>query len=159
MKRDTVKTFAGLIIIAAIVVATFLYGNSQRQAQLAHDQEVKQQQAKDTSQAKAAQQAAVATTTAQPSNNTAPVKSPTSNSIQGSATSTPKASPTVTASPAVVAGAATTVPVTGATGASAPLPQTGPELGGMLGLGSITAMVVAVRSSRRAMLKSARNHR
>ena len=55
MKRDTVKTLAGLIIIGGIVVATFLYGNSQRQAQLAHDQDVKkQQEAKAQEQAKAA---------------------------------------------------------------------------------------------------------
>jgi len=48
MKRDTVKTAVGLVIIAGIVVATFLYGNSQRQAQLRHDQDVKNQQAKAT---------------------------------------------------------------------------------------------------------------
>ncbi len=48
MKRDSVKTAVGLFIIAGIVVATFLYGNSQRQAQLRHDQDVKNQQAKAT---------------------------------------------------------------------------------------------------------------
>lgn len=48
MKRDSVKTAVGLFIIAGIVVATFLYGNSQRQAQLRHDQDVKNEQAKAT---------------------------------------------------------------------------------------------------------------
>ena len=32
MQRDVIKTFAGLVIIAGIVVGTFLYGNSQRQS-------------------------------------------------------------------------------------------------------------------------------
>jgi len=44
MKRETLKTLAGLIVIVGIVVATFMYGNSQRQAQLKHDQDVKKQQ-------------------------------------------------------------------------------------------------------------------
>jgi lysozyme family protein len=34
MNRDALKTLAGLGIIALIVVATYLYGNSQREAQL-----------------------------------------------------------------------------------------------------------------------------
>jgi hypothetical protein len=48
MKRDSIKTAVGLVIIAGIVVATFLYGNTQRQAQIRHDQDVKNQQAKAT---------------------------------------------------------------------------------------------------------------
>jgi high-affinity Fe2+/Pb2+ permease len=51
MKRDTVKTLAGLVIIGVIVVATFMYGNAQRQAQLKHDQQVKQQQQDQASSA------------------------------------------------------------------------------------------------------------
>ncbi|GEM_PF-1100025 len=171
MKRDTVKTLAGLAIIGGIVVATFLYGNSQRQAQLSHDQQVKQQEAK-ASPTKAAQPSATATSGSQASNNTAPVKSPASNTIQGSTTQTPTSSaaatpraevtPTPAPASAPVAQAPASGPVTpttGGSGLSAPLPTTGPELGGMLGLGSITGMLIAVRGSRRAMLKAARTRR
>jgi hypothetical protein len=156
MKRDTVKTLAGLAIIGGIVVATFLYGNSQRQAQLSHDQQVKQQEAK-TQQAKTAQPSATAAAGNQAANNTAPVKSPSSNTIQGSTAQTPTSSPAATPAPAV-AGTAVT-PITGGSGLSAPLPSTGPEMAGMLGLGSITTMLIAVRGSRRAMLKAARTRR
>ncbi len=44
MGKDAIKTVAGLVVIALIVVATFLYGNAQRQAQIRHDQDVKNQQ-------------------------------------------------------------------------------------------------------------------
>lgn len=44
MSRDLLKTIGGLALIAAIVVATFLYGNKQRQEQVRRDQEIKQQQ-------------------------------------------------------------------------------------------------------------------
>ena len=47
MKRDSVKTAVGLVIIGGIVVATFLYGNAQRQSQLRQDQAIKTQQAKE----------------------------------------------------------------------------------------------------------------
>lgn len=44
MNRDLLKTAGGIIIIGAIIVATFLYGNQQRQEQVRRDQEVEQQQ-------------------------------------------------------------------------------------------------------------------
>jgi hypothetical protein len=146
MKRDTIKTIAGLVIIGGIVVATFLYGNAQRQTQLAHDQDVKKQQdAKAQEQAKAASPS-VAPATGTASSNTAPVKSPASNTIQGS-----------TAATGTVAGAAATTPTAG--GTAAPLPETGPGMVGMLGLSSIGVMALAVRRSRRAMLVAARARR
>jgi cytoskeletal protein RodZ len=169
MSRDTIKTFIGLIIIGGIVVATFLYGNSQRQTQLTHDQEVKKQQdAKVAAAAKSPSPSAVASATptvASTTNNTSPVKSPASNSIQGNTTptSTPVPSSTPSPTPGVVAGASIaptatplTVPDTGGTGAA--LPQTGPEAAGALGLSSIGIMLLAVRRSRQAMLKAARRH-
>ena len=130
MKRDTVKTIAGLIIIVGIVVATFMYGNAQRQKQLAEDQKAKQQQ-----EATAQQHAKSV------SPNASPTKAPT-------ATAAPKGA-------GVVAG--TTTPVTGGTGAS--LPDTGPETIGMVGLSAIGVMALAVRRSRRAMLAAARARR
>jgi len=150
MKRDTIKTIAGLVIIGGIVVATFLYGNAQRQAQLAHDQDVKkQQEVKAQEQAKVASPS-VAPATGTTSSNTAPVKTPASNTIQGSTTAT-------TGGTGTVAGAASTTPTTG--GTAAPLPETGPGLAGMLGVTSIGVMALAVRRSRRAMLAAARSRR
>lgn len=162
MKSDTIKTIIGLIVIGGIVVATFMYGNAQRQAQLNHDQEVKKQQ-----EAKANPASPSASPTATPavtaatggSSNTAPVTSPTSNSIQGSASATPTPAATATpaASPAVAG--ATTVPDTGGTGEAAPLPDTGPEMIGMLGMGSIGVMALAVRRSRKATIAAMRSKR
>lgn len=51
MKRDTLKTIAGLVIIGLIVVVAFLYGNAQRQ-----DQNRKNQTANQTQQKKASTQ-------------------------------------------------------------------------------------------------------
>lgn len=44
MNRDVVTTVGGLILVGIVVVATFLYGNQQRQTQLRHDQAVQRQQ-------------------------------------------------------------------------------------------------------------------
>lgn len=66
MKRDSVKTAVGLFIIAGIVVATFLYGNSQRQAQLRRDQDVKDQQTKATAASPSASSTASVTPTVKP---------------------------------------------------------------------------------------------
>src|SRR5258708_4814973 len=104
MKRDTVKTLAGLLVIAVIVVATFMYGNAQRQSQLKHDQDVKRQQdAKSAEQARKAQPVAsqAPASSGKQASNTAPVQSPTSNSIQGSAAKT--TAPAVTTKPGQVA--------------------------------------------------------
>ena len=67
MKRDSIKTAVGLVIIAGIVVATFLYGNAQRQTQIRHDQDVKNQQAKATAALPAASTSASAKPSAKPS--------------------------------------------------------------------------------------------
>ncbi len=160
MTRDAVKTIIGLVIIAAIVVATFLYGNAQRKAQVNHDQAAKQQ----------TQATAMATVTppaqsssgGKPTTNTAPVQTPQANTIQGGKTPTPtkspKASPTpkpvTTGGSGVVAGG--TTPQTGGTGA--PLPQTGPAtpIAGAFGAGAIVFMALAVRRSRRAIVAAAR---
>jgi LPXTG-motif cell wall-anchored protein len=154
MKRDTAKTIVGLVIIAGIVVATFMYGNSQRQAQLKHDQEVKDQQvAKATSSPNAAQptaspqQVAKAASTSKQTTNTAPVETPSANSIQGSQTA---ASPAPAASPGAVASATTT-----------PLPQTGPSstLSGAAGVAVLIVSAYLWRRSKRSVLAAARAQR
>jgi LPXTG-motif cell wall-anchored protein len=166
MKRDTVKTLAGLLVIGVIVVATFLYGNAQRRSQLKHDQDVKRQQdAKSAEQARKAQPSASAQATGTPlaggqqANNTAPVKSPTSNDLQGSnkGTPTPAATPkpSPSATPGQVAGAQTT-PVAGA---KDPLPETGSPLAGLLGATAVLGAAVALRRSKRAVYQAARSHR
>jgi hypothetical protein len=166
MKRDTIKTLVGLVIIGVIVVATFLYGNAQRQAQLRHDQDIKNQQAAAAaeqakkSQASAAPTSAstptpakptptptpapvsVATPTPSPKANTAPVKTPAANSIQGGQSGK-------------VAG--TSTPTTGATGGD--LPQTGAPVAGMMGLSAMAVMGLAWRRSRQAIVAAARSRR
>lgn len=173
MKRDTLKTLAGLIVIGGIVVATFLYGNSQRQQQQARDQEAKKQQAAQSpTPAVAANTVSPSVTpspTAKPSPtataspkatpspspkaaaNTAPVKSPASNSLQGSGGSGTALGDSATPSPSPV----TTTPAAGGTGTS--LPEAGPEMMGLVGVGSIAFMLMKVRGSRRAIEKAARS--
>lgn len=173
MNRDTVKTLAGLVIIGVIVVATFLYGNAQRQNQLKHDANVKQQQANANAAGGKAlpsgNVAPAASGTAAPSpakaaTNTAPVQSPASSSIQGggtasSASTAPETAKTPGPAPAggQVAGASK-VPQAGG---SAPLPQTGPaqELAGVIGLAAIASMWLWLRRSKRAIFMAARNNR
>jgi cytoskeletal protein RodZ len=50
MNRDILKTAGGIVLIGVIIVATFLYGNRQRQVQLQQkNQATKQQQQQQTS--------------------------------------------------------------------------------------------------------------
>lgn len=172
MKRDTVKTLAGLVVIAVIVIATFIYGNSQRQAQVKQDNNVKQQDAKAsaTPDKSASPLAAADSPTPKPattptpagtSANTAPVESPKSNNLQGGSASTPTPSPSKSPTPSPSSGAvagAQTVPQTGAS--NQPLPQTGAPNAGIAGMIGMTAMVfaaVVVRRSRRAVESAARS--
>lgn len=39
MNRDNLYTFGGLVLVGAVIVAAFLYGNSQRQSQIRTDQD------------------------------------------------------------------------------------------------------------------------
>lgn len=162
MKRDTFKTLAGLLVIAVIVVATFLYGNAQRQAQLKHDQTAKNQETANTSMSPTPTVASStpsvnASATKTPASNTAPVASPTSNSLQGgkAATPTPSAKPTPTPSSSPVVAAATQ-PQTGGT---TPLPQTGPSLGDLTGVAAVIFAIVFLRYSKRSVIIAARNRR
>lgn len=161
MKRDTLRTLGGVVVICLIVVATFMYGNSQRQAQIRHDQDVKaQQEAKASTTPQASPTAAPSNSPAVASNgtsNTAPVNTPSSNSIQGSGASPsaspkPSSSPTPSSSPQV----AVTTPDTGG---SAAMPQTGPAADGLLAIAAITAVGMAYTRSRRAVLQAARSRR
>jgi LPXTG-motif cell wall-anchored protein len=163
MKRDTVKTLAGLIVIAIIVVATFMYGNAQRQSQLKHDQDVKnQQQAKVAAQTSKAQPATSPQTGGQQASNTAPVKSPASSSLQGSAPASKSPAATTAPKPSgspsgQVAGAQT--PQTGGTDTNDPLPQTGSPLSGVVGAAAVLGAAIAFARSKRAVYEAARGQR
>ena len=56
MRRDVVATIGGLILVALVVVGTFLYGNSQREKQESQGQNQEQQQAQKTEQQKQEEQ-------------------------------------------------------------------------------------------------------
>jgi cytoskeletal protein RodZ len=159
MKRDTLKTLAGLVVIAVIVVATFLYGNAQRQAQLRRDQDLKKQQAANqTPPSNSATPTASGSPAASssPANNTAPVKSPAASSLQGTGGTAQQPAPS-----GQVAGVQTT-PQAGGTGAAAPasgLPETGAPVAGLVGVTAIGVMMLAVRRSKRGIFLAARGRR
>jgi cytoskeletal protein RodZ len=89
MKRDTLKTLAGLLIIGVIVVATFMYGNAQRQAQIKRDEAAKKQQQAKANNDKALASASPSPTTQPTTGGTAAVQSPSSNNVQGGTQVTP----------------------------------------------------------------------
>lgn len=70
MKRNTLYTLIGLLVVVIVIVATFLYANGQRQAQLRHDQAVQKQ-----SQSQSAKKSTSGSTSSQPKGTatTAPV--------------------------------------------------------------------------------------
>ena len=110
MRKDLIKSTVGLLVIGLIILATFLYGNKQRQDQVLRDQDAK------TAQEQPAPVAANTGSTDQaPSGGTAAVHQPVANNdLQNPATAalnTPTPSPTPT--PAAVRTPATT-PQTGA---------------------------------------------
>jgi len=95
MNRDLLKTVAGVVIVGAVIVATFLYGNHQSQLQQQKDQAARQT-AQSTSQSSQAAKAPSAAT-----------ESPT-----------PAFQPQPSAIPQT--GASTPLPQTGGTGALVP---------------------------------------
>jgi LPXTG-motif cell wall-anchored protein len=160
MKRDTLKTLAGLLIIGVIVVATFMYGNAQRQAQIKRDQAAKKQQEAKANNAGKALPSASASPAAQPTTGgTAAVKSPSSNTVQGGTqvTAAPKATEN-----GQVAGASTPAPAS-ATPAppanSSNLPQTGPETAGALGAMAVLGSMFMLRRSKKNLYHAVRSPR
>jgi hypothetical protein len=154
MKRDTVKTLAGLVVIAAIVVATFLYGNAQRQAQLKRDADKKQQASNSPQPSSSLSATTSGTPTPTPTSNTAPVKTPAGNTLQGTGG-------TGGQQPGQVAGAsAAPAPSPSTSPAPAPgLPETGAPVAGMVGVTAVGVMVLALRRSKRAIVVAARTRR
>ena len=130
MKRDTLKTIIGLVIIGLIVVVTFLYGNAQRQSQNRRDQAAKQaQQQKQAAQAKKS--------------------TPASQAAQPQAQ--PKAAPAATpATPATTPKTATAaVPDTGGTNST--MPDTGAGESALIPVSLLALGLFYLRHSRRAL--------
>lgn len=130
MNRDGLKTVIGLLVIGLIIVATFLYGNNQRQAQLRHDQDLKKQQQTAAQVTPQATATPAMSTKPQPS-----VVAPTSNTIQGSA-------------------AKTAAPQTGGSGtvAQSTTPRTGPDALAPIALLALIGAGVFYRRSRREVV-------
>lgn len=96
MKNDTLKTIGAIIVIGLIIVATFLYGNKQRQDQLRHNQQISQDNnggAKTSTDTKPATTDTNSTNQA-PAGATAPVQKPTQ-----TVTPAPAATPATSATP------------------------------------------------------------
>jgi hypothetical protein len=101
--RDLIKTIVAVLIIGGIIVATFLYGNRQRQDQVRRDEEIARQQEEraqpETEQNQAATQA------------TPPPAQPQTQSQTPSPTPAPASQPAATPPPAPQV--ATAIPDTG----------------------------------------------
>ncbi len=115
VNRDGVKTVIGLLIIGLIIVATFLYGNHQRQAQLRHDEDLKRQQQltlQVTPQASSTPQVTPkASTSPVVSSKPQPaVATPSANVIQGQGV---KTTPSATSTPTKSVADTSTTPKTG----------------------------------------------
>ena len=141
IKRDTVKTIVGLVVIAGVVVATFLYGNSQRQV-LNRREQAKQ------------------SPSASPVVSSGPTSTPAVTNTKP--TNTPEASQSSKPSSSSVS----TTPVSGGHGTEAPvsttgndLPQAGSPLGAMVGLGAVGGMLLALRRSKNAILLASKARR
>ncbi len=131
LTRDALKTAIGLVLIVGIVGATFWYGNAQRQTQL---RKAANTQATPTPTVSSAP---VVAGSNNGDTNTAPVKSPSSNVIQGGGVSiTP--TPTQKSTP-------TSVPTTG--GSNDTLPDTGAPISGVIGGVAILASAIWYRRS------------
>ena len=148
MRNDVLKTIVGLVIIGVIVVATFMYGNAQREAQQKRDNDLKAQQVAQTSPSPSGAPTTSPVATTKPVTNTAAVNSPSPNTLQGG-----KGTPTPTTTPQQV-------PATGAgaeTATTAQMPQTGPEtLVPALATTVVGVLLMVWRRSQRALRLAAR---
>jgi hypothetical protein len=131
MSKDLIKTIGAVVLIGIIVVATFLYGNQQRQTQLRRDQQAKQEHERKAEES--TNQSATQGTTG-----TAPVQTPSQSTNSGlqSPQPAPTGSTTVTAN---VGGG--TLPKT--------TPNTGGEASAPIGLVVLSGLSVAYVRSRK----------
>jgi cytoskeletal protein RodZ len=141
MSRDTLKTLAGMVIIALIVVGTFMYGKAQRDAQLKRDQTVKEQTA--------------STATVSPSTSAS-----TQPSVKPSATPTATPTPKATATPAPTPKATVTpTPTPAVAGAVTTMPETGAPVAPLLAGGAMGLSYLGYLRSRKAAAVAQRRKR
>jgi hypothetical protein len=150
VKRDAIKTIIGIIVIAGIVVATYLYGNHQRQLQLDREQSARQHQQVATAPSTAPVSPTVRVSPAAP---TAPVASVQPNAIQGSGAATPD-----TSGSSVSLSQGNLAPAPGSAGTQ-PLANTGSGLSTSLQVGIISFAVIAFVRSRRQFALALRSIR
>ena len=110
VNRDGVKTVIGLLIIGLIIVATFLYGNHQRQAQLRHDEDLKRQQQLTLQVTPQVSTPKASTSPVVSSKSQPAVATPSANVIQGQGA---KTTPSVTPTPGKSVADTSTTPKTG----------------------------------------------
>lgn len=144
MRRDVVATIGGLILVALVVVGTFLYGNSQREKQDSQGQKQEQQkqnqqteQQKQEEKQKEQQAQAQKKAQEQQQANEAKQKAAEQQAAQQKAAQQQAASQNKPA----------TVPQTGAT---APMPETGGEL---LYIAGAAMTIYAVHLYRRSRMR------
>ena len=143
MNRDILKTIFGIFVIGLIVVATFLYGNKQRQDQLRKDNEAKQAQTQQTAQ-NTGQTVTSGNSTAEKPQSTDTVQQQNSD-VQQTQTNLQKPAatsqtPTATPTPA-------TTPGSGGTTTPQPVPTRTPNTGseGFLYAAATAAMLLVAR--------------
>lgn len=134
MKKDVLTTIGGLVLVGLVVVATFLYGNQQRQNQAKHDQDIKKQQ--ETKAPTNPQTSGPQASTSAPQQPAVQKPQADSSNLQGGKTGAPSATPTPASKPAPVAGVTQT-------------PKTGGEV---LVLIPVTAMLMLYRTQRRSRM-------
>lgn len=149
--KDVLTTVGGLLLVAGVVVGTFLYGNYQREEQQRRDQQLTQQREADTQNQKTAQTNPQGGQSGPSGDQQPGVKKPTDTtgqSIQGSGapnTGQGKQAAQPKPSPSPVPPGTTTTP------------ETGPELAYVLVAGGLVLLVQAQRRSRLALRSAALN--
>lgn len=145
---DLLKTVGAIVVIGGIVVATFLYGNRQRQEQVRRDLAIRQQQeqkaAKDNGP-KVSVDDSKDKAMVKPENQTAPKAAtpPTAPATTATAPTPPAATATTPTTPGNVGGGQLA-----AGGGTDTTPKTGGEMFYLLPAGLILALYKVNRSSR-----------
>ena len=129
INSDFLKTAGAVLLIGAIVVATFLYGNSQRQQQVKRDQAAKK--------GIAVNQGTTSTTTPRGSSTPAPTKSPTVATGENKSAGQSQG----------VGGGG--LPTSGGTTAPNTMPDTGSESAYLVPVGVILTLVYLNRAGKR----------
>lgn len=141
LQNSTVKIILGIAIVILIVAATFAYGNSQRQSQLANKDNEK------TTTSQSASPSSSVSASSSPTQSTSPSPTPSASSSPSPSAS---ASPSVSAAPS----ASTTPQVTPASGS---MPATGSEWIAALPVVGLGVLLYTRRNSQQAVRAAMKN--